>query len=92
MRRAQSASAATRKQKGGTTKEEPKVPLAKLLTGGYAQPDVAMDSHVDGSAFAKIPEIYPSPLKAAGQTVMLVSWNIVVTTSAATSPAISLRA
>lgn len=50
------------------------VPLAKLLTGGYAQPDVAMDSHVDGSAFAKIPEVYPSPLKAAGQNVMLVSF------------------
>lgn len=50
------------------------VPLAKMLTGGYAQPDVAMDSHVDGSAFAKIPEVCPSPLKAAGQNVMLVSF------------------
>merc|ERR1711972_761754 len=50
------------------------VPLAKMLTGGYSQPDVALDSHVDGSAFAKIPELYPSPLKAAGQNVMLVSF------------------
>merc|ERR1711920_680015 len=50
------------------------VPLAKMLTGGYSQPDVALDSHVDGSAFAKIPEVYPSPLKAAGQNVMLVSF------------------
>merc|ERR1740123_2072821 len=50
------------------------VPLAKMLTGGYAQPDVVLDSHVDGSAFAKIPEVYPSPLKAAGQNVMLVSF------------------
>merc|ERR1712137_1408109 len=50
------------------------VPLAKMLTGGYAQPDVAVDSHVDGGAFAKIPEVYPSPFKAAGQNVMLVSF------------------
>merc|ERR1712050_539328 len=50
------------------------VPLAKMLTGGYAQPDVAVDSHVDGAAFAKIPEVYPSPFKAAGQNVMLVSF------------------
>merc|ERR1719373_694776 len=50
------------------------VPLAKMLTGGYAQPGVALDSHVDGSAFAKIPEVYPSPFKAAGQNVMLVSF------------------
>lgn len=50
------------------------VPLAKKLTGGYAQVDVAVDSHVDGGAFAKIPEVYPSPFKAAGQNVMLVSF------------------
>merc|ERR1719401_3048754 len=50
------------------------VPLAKMLTGGYSQPDVALDSHVDGSAFSKIPNVYPSPFKAAGQNVMLVSF------------------
>eukprot|EP00441_Pelagodinium_beii_P044186 CAMPEP_0197651852 /NCGR_PEP_ID=MMETSP1338-20131121/34091_1 /TAXON_ID=43686 ORGANISM="Pelagodinium beii, Strain RCC1491" /NCGR_SAMPLE_ID=MMETSP1338 /ASSEMBLY_ACC=CAM_ASM_000754 /LENGTH=516 /DNA_ID=CAMNT_0043226603 /DNA_START=126 /DNA_END=1676 /DNA_ORIENTATION=- len=50
------------------------VPLAKMLTGGYAQPAVALDSHVDVGAFAKIPVIYPSPLRAAGQNVMLVSF------------------
>merc|ERR1711879_662510 len=50
------------------------VPLAKALTGGYAQPAVALDSHVDAEAFAKIPDVYPSPFKAAGQTVMLVSF------------------
>jgi len=50
------------------------VPLAKMLTGGYAQPGVALDSHVDGAAFEKIPLLYPSPLKAAGQNVMLVSF------------------
>jgi len=50
------------------------VPLAKMLTGGYAQPDVAVASHLDVSAFAKIPAVYPSPLKATGQNVMLVSF------------------
>jgi len=50
------------------------VPLAKLLTGGYAQPGVALDSHVDGAAFDKIPMKCPSPFKAAGQNVMLVSF------------------
>merc|ERR1712113_1033812 len=35
---------------------------------------VALDSHVDAEAFAKIPDVYPSPFKAAGQTVMLVSF------------------
>jgi len=50
------------------------VPLAKALTGGYAQPSVALDSHVDSEAFAKIPEVYPSPFKGARQTVMLVSF------------------
>jgi len=50
------------------------VPLAKALTGGYAQPGVAVDSHVDGEAFAKIPALYRCPFKAAGQSVMLVSF------------------
>merc|ERR1712048_478834 len=50
------------------------VPLAKMLTGGYAQPDVAFASHLNVNAFAKTPSIYPSPLKAAGQIVMLVSF------------------
>lgn len=50
------------------------VPLASMLTGGYAQPGVALDSHVNAGAFAEIPAVYPSPLKAAGQNVMLVSF------------------
>merc|ERR1719277_2200574 len=45
-----------------------------MLTGGYAQPGVALDSHVNAAAFAGIPAVYPSPLKAAGQNVMLVSF------------------
>merc|ERR1719499_1227886 len=50
------------------------VPLARKLTGGYAQPECAVDSHTDAAAFAKLPSIYPSPFKAAGQNVMLVSF------------------
>merc|ERR1711920_22501 len=51
------------------------VPLAKMLTGGYyAQPGVAVDSHVAPNAFDMIPMTYPSPFKAAGQNVMLVSF------------------
>ena len=46
------------------------VPLEKLLTGGYSQPDVAVSSHVDGPAFDKIPAVYPK-FKAAGQTARI---------------------
>jgi len=51
------------------------VPLARALTGGYAQPEVALDSHMDEQAFAKLPDVTPSPFKASGQTVMLVSYS-----------------
>jgi biotin carboxylase len=49
------------------------VPLARALTGGYAQPEVALDSHMNEQAFCQIPDVMPSPFKASGQTVMLVS-------------------
>jgi len=51
------------------------VPLAKKLTGGYAQPEVAIDSHLDAAAFDQIPDVTPSPFKASGQAVMLVSFH-----------------
>mmetsp|Transcript_44905 Transcript_44905/g.112931 ORF Transcript_44905/g.112931 Transcript_44905/m.112931 type:complete len:529 (+) Transcript_44905:65-1651(+) len=50
------------------------IPLAKKLTGGYAQPEVALDAYVDGSAFAEVPSVYLSPFKALGQLVVLVSF------------------
>jgi len=50
------------------------IPLARALTGGYAQPEVAVDSHCDAAAFNKVPDVYCSPFKAAGQTVMLVNF------------------
>merc|ERR1712014_496903 len=49
------------------------VPLARALTGGYAQPEVALDSHISEQAFCEIPDVMPSPFRAAGQTLMLVS-------------------
>merc|ERR1712113_350636 len=51
------------------------VPLAKALTGGYAQPEIALHSHLNEIEFAKIPDVMPSPFKASGQTVMLVSFQ-----------------
>jgi biotin carboxylase len=50
------------------------VPLARALTGGYAQPEAALDSHMDEDAFLKLPDLMPSPFKASGQTMMLVSF------------------
>lgn len=50
------------------------VPLARALTGGYAQPEAALDSHVNVDAFSNLPDVMPSPFKASGQTVMLVSF------------------
>jgi biotin carboxylase len=49
------------------------VPLARALTGGYSQPEVALDSHMNEQAFSQIPDVMPSPFKASGQTLMLVS-------------------
>merc|ERR1712151_727379 len=49
------------------------VPLARALTGGYAQPEVALDSHINEQAFCEIPDVMPSPFRAAGQTLLLVS-------------------
>jgi len=49
------------------------VPLARALTGGYTQVDATVDSYLDKQKFSTIPDVYPSPLKAAGQEVFLVS-------------------
>jgi len=49
------------------------VPLARALTG-YAQPEVALDSHANEDAFSKLPDVMPSPFKASGQTLMLISF------------------
>lgn len=49
-------------------------PLCKALCGGYCQLDAGLDSHVNKEAFDKIPDVFPSPFKASGQTVMLVNY------------------
>lgn len=49
------------------------VPLAEMLCG-YSQPTVAVDSHIHPKKFEAIPAVMPSPFKASGQTVMLVSY------------------
>jgi biotin carboxylase len=48
-------------------------PIAVALTGGYSQVDVTVDSYLDKAKFSTIPDVYPSPFKAAGQEVYLVS-------------------
>ncbi|KAG7363309.1 ATP-grasp domain containing protein [Nitzschia inconspicua] len=48
-------------------------PIAMALTGGYSQIDVTVDSYLDRAKFSTIPSVYPSPFKAAGQVVYLVS-------------------
>jgi len=49
-------------------------PLARAMTGGYTQVDVAVDSYVDGRQFTITPDVPRPPLKAAGQEVKLVSF------------------
>jgi len=51
------------------------MPLGRALTGGYCQVDAGVDSFVDAAAFAALPDKPPSPFKAGGQEVMLVSFS-----------------
>merc|ERR1719161_3347236 len=44
------------------------------LTGGLTQVNGSIDAYVDEAAFAKVPDMPPSPYKAVGQEVMLVSF------------------
>jgi len=48
--------------------------LAQALTGGYSQVDAAVDAYLDKKAFSLLPKIPPSPAKAFGQEVILVSY------------------
>jgi len=48
-------------------------PLCKALTG-YSQVGAGIDAHVDKAAFDRLPEVFPSPFKASGQTMMLVNY------------------
>lgn len=48
-------------------------PLCLALTGGYSQVEATVDAFLDKRAFSIIPDCPPSPFKAAGQEVILVS-------------------
>jgi len=48
-------------------------PLALEMTGGFSQVTCTIDAYMDEHAFAKIPDVPPSPYKAVGQQIYLVS-------------------
>lgn len=48
-------------------------PLARALTGGYSQIETTVDAYLGAKEFDALPAEPPSPLKSAGQEVILVS-------------------
>lgn len=50
-------------------------PLCVALTGGYSQVDATVDAYLDKKQFSLLPDKPPSPFKAAGQEVILVSYG-----------------
>jgi biotin carboxylase len=51
------------------------LPLARALTGGYSQCESTADAYLDSRQFMITPEKPPSPFKAAGEEVILVSFS-----------------
>ena len=49
-------------------------PLAKALTGGYSQVEATVDCYLDKKAFFSLSKVPPSPARAFGQEVILVSY------------------
>jgi hypothetical protein len=49
--------------------------LSRGLTGGYSQVESSVDAYLERNAFAILPDKPPSPFKAAGQEVILVSYS-----------------
>lgn len=49
--------------------------LCRALNGGYSQVETAVDSFLDSRQFMITPEKCPSPFKASGQEVILVSFS-----------------
>ena len=49
--------------------------LAVALTGGYSQVEGTADSYLDKQAFAGLPDRPPSPFKASGTEIILVSYS-----------------
>lgn len=50
-------------------------PLCRHLTGGFSQVEATVDSYLDKKSFALLPNKPPSPFKASGQEVILVSYG-----------------
>ena len=50
-------------------------PLCRALTGGYSQVEATVDAYMDPFLFHKLPDKHPSPFKAAGQEVIMVSYS-----------------
>ena len=48
--------------------------LSRALNGGYSQVEACVDAYLDKKAFHVLPRIPPSPAKAFGQEVILVSY------------------
>eukprot|EP00548_Thalassiothrix_antarctica_P001956 CAMPEP_0194145846 /NCGR_PEP_ID=MMETSP0152-20130528/18861_1 /TAXON_ID=1049557 /ORGANISM="Thalassiothrix antarctica, Strain L6-D1" /LENGTH=954 /DNA_ID=CAMNT_0038846195 /DNA_START=80 /DNA_END=2944 /DNA_ORIENTATION=+ len=48
-------------------------PLCRALTGGYSQIGATIDAFLDPAEFSKLPDKPPSPFRAYGQEVFLVS-------------------
>jgi len=49
-------------------------PLAQALNGGASQLEATVDAYLDKKAFYSIPKVSPSPARAYGQEVILVSY------------------
>lgn len=49
--------------------------LAVALTGGYSQVDATADCYLDKQQFLSLPDRPPSPFKAAGTEIILVSYS-----------------
>jgi len=49
--------------------------LCRALTGGYSQVEATVDAYLDVDHFKKVPDKPPSPFKAWGQEVILVSFS-----------------
>jgi len=50
-------------------------PLCRALTGGYSQVEASADAYLDPFNFSRLPDKPPSPFKASGQEVILVSFS-----------------
>jgi len=50
-------------------------PLCQALCGGYSQVEATADAYLDKTQFARMPDQPPSPFKASGEEIILVSYS-----------------